>query len=63
MTTTKSRLRASGMKQVWLLTKLREHGVETNPSQLSSVLSGYLRGPKADLIISTSDQILDEFGA
>lgn len=62
-TRTKERLLASGRKQVWLLVELRKRGVETSPSQLSGVLSGYLTGPKPDLIISTSDQILDEFGA
>ena len=62
MTTIKQRLVAQNRKQTWLIFQLRDRGVSISPSQLSGILSGVVIGPKADLVLSTADEILTELG-
>lgn len=56
----KERLADMGKSQVWLLKKLREHGVITQPPQLSNIINGIYTYPKAKLIGEMCDNILTE---
>lgn len=47
--------------QVWLINKLRERGITTDKTEMSSVLSGTRHGNKADLMLKTSTEILKEY--
>ena len=48
-----------GLTQVWLINQLREqHGIITNKTEMSSVLSGTRHGPKAANMLKTSAEIL-----
>ena len=49
------------LSQVWLIQKLKEKGIITDRSELSSVLRGVRHGPKADSIISVSYSILADY--
>ena len=46
--------------QVWLVGKLRERGTVTDKTELSSVLAGTRKGPKADTILQLSEEIIRE---
>lgn len=56
----KERLAYLGKSQVWLLRKLREHGVITQPPQLSNIINGNYTYPKARLICEMCDEIIKE---
>lgn len=57
----KNRLKKAGKTQVWLIGKLSERGISTNPQQLSEVLNGYHNGtPKSKQIADATTEILDE---
>ena len=56
----KSRLDSLGKSQVWLLKKLRERGVTTQPPQLSNIINGIYTYPKAQLVGKVCDEILTE---
>lgn len=49
-----------GLTQVWLVHALHEREIYTDKTELSSVLSGARRGPKADTILNASLHILNE---
>lgn len=51
----------SDKTQVWLISKLAERGVKTDKTEMSSVLKGTRRGNKADLILTTSAEILNDY--
>lgn len=51
------------LTQVWLCEQLANRGINTDKSELSSVLSGTRRGQKADLIIKTSQDIISSYDA
>lgn len=51
----------NGLTQVWLIGKLRERGIVTDKTEMSSVLKGTRVGNKADLILQTSVEILNEY--
>lgn len=56
----KERLTQLGKSQVWLLKKLRERGVETQPPQLSNIINGIYTYPKAKLVGDMCDKIIKE---
>ena len=56
----KERLAQLGKSQVWLLKKLREQGVMTQPPQLSNIINGVYTYPKAKLVGEMCDKIIKE---
>lgn len=56
----KNRLESLGESQVWLLMKLRERGVITQPPQLCNIINGIYTYPKAQLVGKVCDEILKE---
>lgn len=56
----KERLAYLGKSQVWLLRKLRERGVITQPPQLSNIINGIYTYPKARLVGEMCDEIIKE---
>ena len=57
------RLKSHNLTFAWLINRLEMEGVLTDKSEVSSVMSGTRRGPKADLIIEKSNEILDKYDA
>jgi len=57
----RSRLKKNKLTTVWLIAQLRENGIVTDKSEMSSVFAGTRCGLKVDAIIRTSKQILDEY--
>lgn len=51
-----------GQTQRWLIAQLRDKGITTDETELSSVLSGRRTGPKARKILTTTVDILDAHG-
>lgn len=50
------------LSQTWLINRLEVvHGLETEKTELSSVLSGSRRGTKAEEIINSSLDVLDDY--
>ena len=45
----------------WLVSRLEERGIKTEKTEMSSVLRGQRRGPKAETIITTSVEILKRY--
>lgn len=45
----------------WLILKLSERNISTDASELSHTIHGRRKGNKAELIISTCTEILDEY--
>lgn len=56
----KSRLKALGKTQRWLIFELRKRGVDAQPPLLSSVLSGAYTYPQANRILAVCNEILEE---
>lgn len=56
-----SRLKKNKLTIVWLIGQLREHGIATDKSEMSSVFAGTRNGMKVDAIVETSKFILDEY--
>ena len=46
------------LTQVWLINELRERGISTDKTEMSSVLSGTRKGDKAERILENSLEIL-----
>ena len=51
----------SRLSYSWLLFQLHLQGIETDKSELSSVLAGTRRGDKAEKIIAYSIDILEDY--
>lgn len=49
------------LTNVWLINRLEEHGICTEKTELSSVLRGVRKGAKAENIIKTSLEILEDY--
>lgn len=49
------------LTNTWLINRLEEKGINTEKSELSSVLRGVRKGAKAENIIKTSVVILDNY--
>lgn len=54
-------LTENGLTQVWLIGKLRNRGIITDKTEMSSVLRGTRHGYKADMMLKTSVEILKEY--
>lgn len=57
----RERLRKHRLSYVWLIGQLDLRGVTTDKTEMSSVISGVRKGPKADLIVQTAKTILDGY--
>lgn len=57
----KVRLMQLGKKQVDLILALEKVGIKTTPPELSNSLSGNLKIPKADKILSVCNEIVSEW--
>lgn len=57
----KKLLTENSLTQVWLINRLEEEGLETDKTELSSVLSGCRKGAKAEAILSLSESILARY--
>lgn len=51
------------LTNAWLVNRLEERGVITEKTEMSSVLRGVRKGAKAETIIKTSLEILDDYEA
>lgn len=49
------------LTNAWLVNRLEERGVITEKTEMSSVLRGVRKGAKAETIIKTSIEILDDY--
>ena len=49
------------LTNAWLVNRLEERGVITEKTEMSSVLRGVRKGAKAENIIKTSLEILDDY--
>lgn len=49
------------LTNAWLVNRLEERGVNTEKTEMSSVLRGVRKGAKAESIIKTSLEILDDY--
>lgn len=49
------------LTNAWLVNRLEERGVITEKTEISSVLRGVRKGAKAESIIKTSLEILDDY--
>ena len=56
----KERLTRLNKSQVWLLKKLRERGISTQPPQLCNIINGIYTYPKAKLVGDICDEIIKE---
>lgn len=51
------------LTNAWLVNRLEERGIITEKTEMSSVLRGVRKGAKAESIINTSLEILEEYEA
>ena len=51
------------LTNAWLVNRLEERGIITEKTEMSSVLRGVRKGTKAESIINTSLEILEEYEA
>lgn len=49
------------LTNAWLVNRLEERGVITEKTEMSSILRGVRKGAKAETIIKTSLEILDDY--
>lgn len=49
------------LTNAWLVNRLEEKGINTEKTEMSSVLRGVRKGAKAESIIKTSVEILDYY--
>ncbi len=57
----RSRIKRYRLTNVWMIGQLKEHGIVTDKTELSSVYAGTRKGLKAEAIIKTSELILDDY--
>ena len=58
---TRMRLRNNRLSYIWLIRQLALRGIATDKTEMSSVISGGRKGAKAELILKTSNSILDDY--
>lgn len=51
----------NALTQVWLINQLEGQGVDTDKTEMSSILRGTRKGPKAELIMDKSLEILEVY--
>jgi hypothetical protein len=54
-------LMRNSLTQTWLINRLEETGVNTDKTELSSVLAGRRKGAKAETVIQESLKILQDY--
>lgn len=54
-------LKRNRLTSAWLIAQLKEHGIVTDKTEMSSVLAGTRKGPKVDNIIQTGKSIISDF--
>ena len=59
----RERLIKHSLTFTWLINQLERKGIAVDKSEMSSVISGTRKGPKAEQIIRESAAILDEYEA
>ena len=59
----RDRLKKHNLTFGWLINRLEAEGIRTDKSEISSIMAGTRSGPKADLIIEKSNEILDKYDA
>jgi len=58
----KSRVDKYNLTYVWLINELsRTKDIETDKTEMSSVINGTRKGAKADAIIKCSNEVLDDY--
>lgn len=57
----KARLVNNTLTQVWLINRLEEEGLNTDKTELSSVLAGTRHGAKAETLLKFADSILSRY--
>ena len=57
----KHRLRKYNLSQVWLINQLAMRGLQTDKTEMSSVLSGTRVGAKSEYILNLSIEVLDHY--
>jgi hypothetical protein len=57
----RERLIKNTLSQVWLINRLEDEGLQTEKTELCSVLSGTRKGAKAETILQVSDAILTRY--
>lgn len=57
------KMQKHALSYVWLINRLERQGILTEKSEMSSVVRGTRRGPKAEQIIKTALKILGEYEA
>lgn len=55
------RLQKYNLSYVWLIAQLRMRNVTTDKTEMSSVISGTRKGPKAERILQTAAAVLDSY--
>jgi hypothetical protein len=58
---TRMRLRNNRLSYIWLIRQLALRGIATDKTEMSSVINGGRKGAKAELILKTSNSILDDY--
>jgi hypothetical protein len=58
---TRMRLRKNRLSYVWLIRQLALRSISTDKTEVSSVFNGGRKGAKAELILNTSNHILDDY--
>ena len=57
----RNRLGDNRLTFVWLIDQLHLRGIVTDKTELSSVFAGTRNGPKAEKIVETATQIMDDY--
>ncbi len=57
----KARLAELGKKQVDLIPELEKRGLKVSPAELSGAILGRVKQPKADKVLSASNEIISEW--
>ncbi len=57
----KTRLTKNTLTQVWLINRLEDEGLNTDKTELSSVLAGTRHGAKAETLLKFADSILSRY--
>lgn len=55
------RIRDNNLSFVWLISILKNNGIQTDKSEMSSAAKGTISGKKANDIVEKSHQILDKY--
>lgn len=57
----RQRLELNHLSFVWLINQLEDRGIQTDKTEMSSVMSGTRKGKKAEAILTASWEVLNEY--